>query len=568
MDNQQSWHGIGISPGISSGPIWILVDEPKRLLIEEKNEPIDGAFELKRLQDALIQVEKNLKDFEEKVKAEGNHEAAEIFAAHQVMLQDVGFGGEACERIQNHGELYAEMAIDQVAQEIIVNFEQIEDEYFRERATDIRDLASQVLGVLYKGNEITECFPSYGEYIVVADELTPAQTISLPKDRVRGFIVRKGGRTSHVAILAKTYGIPSVVLPDTTWEDLQELRAVKIDGTTGFVEALTIEEMEQLTKSQLDEVVGFRSQIPAEFSQITLAANIGGPEDLGLVKKFQAQGVGLYRTEFLFMGDHLPSEEEQTEAYRQVIADCAPELTVIRTLDIGGDKQAPALNLPKEQNPFLGVRAMRFCMAEPEIFLTQLRALWRASAAGPTAVMFPMIATLDEIRTAKEFLYQARDMVIASGKPVGAIQVGMMIEIPAAALSAHHFVEEVEFFSIGTNDLIQYMMAADRENSALNYLSQTYHPAILTIIAQVAAVGKKNGIWTGICGEAGGDPLLAPFFAAIGIDELSMAPGQLPLVYQKLSQVKMSPTELKEYAQKILACKELKEVCELLKSSS
>ena len=564
MENLCKWQGIGISPGISLGPTWILANESQMPFLEKKIECINPALELERLQTALTQVGGDLKNFEAQVKVEGNDEAAEIFAAHQVMLEDVGFGVEACERLKKNGNLSAEMAINQVAQEIITNFEQLDDEYFRERATDIRDILGQVLRALCSKDQVAECFPKYGEYIVVADELTPAQTISLPKDRVRGFIVRKGGRTSHVAILAKTYGIASVVLPNATWEELKELTAVKLDGTTGEVEVLTQEEMGQLTLNQSKEQEDFRSQIPSQFAHITLAANIGGPEDLGLVKKFQAQGVGLYRTEFLFMGDQLPTEDEQTEAYQKVIAGCAPDTTVIRTLDIGGDKQAPALNLPKEQNPFLGVRALRFCMAEPEIFLTQLRALWRASVAGPTAVMFPMIATLDEIRTAKEYLYRARDMVIASGKPVGEIQVGMMIEIPAAALSARLFASEVEFFSIGTNDLIQYMMAADRENSALNYLSQTYHPAILNMIAQVTEAGKEKGIWTGICGEAGGDPLLAPFFAAIGIDELSMAPGQLPLVYQKLSQVKMEPAELKAYAEKILASKDLKEVCKLL----
>jgi phosphotransferase system enzyme I (PtsI) len=297
---------------------------------------------------------------------------------------------------------------------------------------------------------------------------------------------------------------------------------------------------------------------------MVLAANVGSPADLPLVQKFAAQGVGLYRTEFLFMGEKLPSEEEQVETYGKVIAACAPHLTVIRTLDIGGDKKAPALNLPKEQNPFLGVRALRLCFQRPDIFRLQLRAIWRASAAGPTAVMFPMIATLEELKKAKELLFMAREEIINEGYTVGNLEVGMMIEIPSAAWNAKSLAAEVDFFSIGTNDLTQYMLAVDRENNELADLYQPYHPAVLGMIARVSQAAEMAGIWVGICGEAGGDHLLAPFFAALKIKELSMAPGSLPKVRNALAKLKFNAEEKQNFIESVLNCTTADEVSEQL----
>jgi len=298
---------------------------------------------------------------------------------------------------------------------------------------------------------------------------------------------------------------------------------------------------------------------------IVLAANVGSPADLELVQKFKAQGVGLYRTEFLFMGKELPSEEEQVEAYSKVISACAPHLTVIRTLDIGGDKKAPALKLPEEQNPFLGVRALRLCLRRPEIFRVQLRAIWRASAAGPSAIMFPMIATLEELVKAKEMFFAARDEVVRAGYTVGKLEVGIMIEIPAAAWNAKRLAAEVDFFSIGTNDLTQYMLAVDRENNELADLYQPHHPAVLGMIARVSQAAEEAGIWVGICGEAGGDSLLAPFFAALGIKELSMAPGSLPKVRQALAKLTSDAVGKKKLVDTVLDCSTAAEVIEKLK---
>lgn len=567
MSDRLQWRGIGASSGCATGKAWILAPAGHSVKVSNNQASLDADNEVQRLMQAVNVTEERLLKLEAKVKAEQGEEVAQIFAAHRMLLRDPGFSGEACDRIRRTPDLSAEQAITQVAEETMEVFEQLEDEYFRERSTDIKDILGQLLQALNAGGEPAngDLFPAEGKYIVIAEELTPAQTVSLPKDRILGFIVHKGGKTSHAAILARTYGIPAVIAGTLTWEKLKGFEAARIDGDEGWIE--------QLTLAQLADVVPIadtagcdenNDAIPAEFEGLTLAANIGGPTDLCFVKKFQAQGIGLYRTEFLFMGEKLPSEEEQVEAYREVIAACQPCLTVIRTLDIGGDKQAPALNLPKEQNPFLGMRAIRLCFQQPEIFITQLRALWRASIAGPTAVMFPMIATMEELLQAKRYLYQAREEVIRDGYSVGDIQVGIMVEIPAAALLARHLAKEVDFFSIGTNDLTQYTMAVDRENNSVANLGQHYHPAVLNLIAQVTAAGKENGIWVGICGEAGGDTLLTPFFTALGIDELSMAPGQLPKVRRKLTEITSTQEQRETLVKKVLECSTAEEVKALL----
>lgn len=381
------------------------------------------------------------------------------------------------------------------------------------------------------------------------------------------FIVRQGGKTSHAAILARTYGIPAVVGVNNGWEDLIEFKAVELDGDQGWISALATADLEALPGPALMPAIEqmLAEEAPA-YADMTLAANIGNPADVSLVHRFKAQGVGLYRTEFLFMSDALPTEEEQVAAYTEVITACAPHVTVIRTLDIGGDKRAPALELPEEKNPFLGVRALRLCFKRPELFETQLRAIWRASTAGPTAVMFPMISNLEELRRAKDYLEKARTAVISQGHEVGSVQIGMMIEVPAVVWIAAKLAQEVDFFSIGTNDLIQYSLAVDRENSEVADLYQAYHPAVLGMISQVARAAQAAGIWTGICGEAGGDSKLAPFFAGLGIDELSMSPGLLPKMRQALAELDRDRIDKEGIVDKILDCATATEVTDMLMS--
>ncbi|EGW40189.1 phosphoenolpyruvate--protein phosphotransferase [Desulfosporosinus sp. OT] len=560
--NENEWYGLGVSSGRAAGEIWLLQGFAPDLLREQVGE-VNAEQELERIQKAIELTNQRLIEYEQQVRAEKGEEFAQIFIAHQLLLTDPAFVGEAQKRI-NSQHLRAEQALKDVAAEAIQMLKSIPDPYFQERAVDVKDVLEQLLqNLLGPQGSGAASFPVVGNWIVMAEELTPAQTIALPKDRVLGFIVRKGGKTSHAAILARTYGIPAVTGVDSAWEELSNLKWAELDGDEGWVkrspEGITTTNRNDLVDEEQDGPTG------AIFGNMVLAANVGSPVDLPLLQKYKAHGVGLYRTEFLFMGDQLPSEEEQVEAYSKVIAACTPHLTVIRTLDIGGDKKAPALMLPEEQNPFLGVRALRLCLRRPEIFRVQLRAIWRASTAGPTAVMFPMIATFEELVQAKELLFVARDEVVREGYPVGELQVGMMIEIPAAAWNAKRLASEVDFFSIGTNDLTQYMLAVDRENNELADLYQPHHPAVLGMIARVSQAAEKAGIWVGICGEAGGDSLLAPFFAALGIEELSMAPGSLPKVRQVLSKLTFEGVNKQKFIERILECGTAAEVLEQLR---
>jgi len=559
--DQRKWPGLGVSSGRVAGEVWML--QPFMLdLTHEHEGDINAEEELARLQKAVELTDQRLTQYEQRVRAEKGEAFAQIFIAHKLMLTDPSFIGEAENRLKAK-HLLAEQALKEVAGEVVQMLKNIPDPYFQERAIDVQDVLEQLLKHLIGSQEAdADAFPEEGNWIVMAEALTPAQTISLPKNRVLGFIVRTGGKTSHAAILARTYGIPAVTGVDSSWEELTDLKWVELDGDEGWVK----QSPEGITTTRHDpgeeELEGPTGAI---LETMVLAANVGSPSDLPLVRKFKAQGVGLYRTEFLFMGEELPSEEEQVEAYRQVIEGCAPHTTVIRTLDIGGDKKAPALKLPKEQNPFLGVRALRLCLRRPEIFRIQLRAIWRASEAGPCALMFPMIATLEELVKAKELLFKARDEVLAEGYAVGKLEVGMMIEIPSAAWIASRLAEEVDFFSIGTNDLTQYMLAVDRDNHELSDLYQTHHPAVLGMIARVSQAAQKNGIWVGVCGEAGGDSLLAPFFAALDIKELSMAPGSLPKVRQALAKLTFATEGKQTLVDTILNCSTATEVTNYLK---
>ncbi|WP_407312973.1 phosphoenolpyruvate--protein phosphotransferase [Desulfosporosinus sp. SB140] len=554
------WRGLGVSAGRASGPTWYL----KEFQADTRHETARNSSpeeELFRLQQAVTRTEQNLTALEEQVKAEQGEEVAQIFVAHKLLLSDPSFIGEAQERLQK-GQLSAEQALQEVAGEAVKMLRSLEDPYFQERAVDVQDVLVHLLKNLQDVQEEgSDVFPKTGDYVVLADELTPAQTIALPKERVLGFIVRQGGKTSHTAILARTYGIPALVGVAKGWEDLTVQKWLELDGEEGWVRPTAVDHIAFADNGLREEEISSQN---SALQGMILAANIGSPGDLPLVEKFKAQGIGLYRTEFLFMGGELPSEEEQVEAYRQVIAACAPQLTIIRTLDIGGDKKAPALQLPQEKNPFLGVRALRLTLRRPELFRQQLRAIWRAAASGPTAVMFPMIATLEELYQAKENLWVAREEVLQAGHSVGELQIGMMIEIPSAAWLADKFAANVDFFSIGTNDLTQYMLAVDRENTDLVELYQPYHPAVLGMIARVSQAALQRGIWTGVCGEAGGDALLAPFFKAVGIKELSMAPGSLAKVRTTLGKLALSPEESEALVDSVLSCASTAEVKEAL----
>lgn len=566
--NEKRWQGIGASSGYTAGKTWLLhtmefLQRPK----EAEPASINSQHELSCLQKAIERTDQAIGQYEAQVRAEKGEELAQIFAAHRLLLSDPAFVGAMSLGIQDK-MWTAVKAVQQVSEEAVAMLSALDDPYLRERVVDIQDVSRQLIQNLADKTDSADRFPASGNWIVVAEELTPAQTISLPKERVLGFIVHKGGPTSHAAILARTYGIPAVVGLRGDWEEVAGLAGAALDGDQGWVRALSSEDIHALqdNAAKLPPVINDSADDLPVYTGMTLAANIGNPADLPLVKRFKAQGVGLYRTEFLFMGDSLPTEEEQIAAYTAVISACSPNVTVIRTLDIGGDKKAPALGLPEEKNPFLGVRALRLCFRKPEIFHTQLRAVWRASAAGPTAVMFPMIAAFEELLQAKMYLEQAKNEVIREGHVIGDLQVGMMVEVPAAVWIAPKLAQEIDFFSIGTNDLTQYSLAVDRENSEVADLYQPYHPAVLGMIAQVAQAAKQAGIWLGICGESGGDGILAPFFAGLGIDELSMSPGLLPKMRQALAGLDAAAIQQARVVERILDCATAAEVLNILRS--
>jgi phosphotransferase system enzyme I (PtsI) len=437
----------------------------------------------------------------------------------------------------------AESALHETAQTFIQLFEQMDNEYMRERAADIRDVTKRVLCHLL-GVEFAAPSHLAEEVIIVAEDLTPSDTAQLDRRYVKGFVTDIGGRTSHSAIMARSLEIPAVVGTTDVTRKAAGGVTIILDGHEGLViidptpeevEAYRKKQAEyQRRKGELAKLV-HTATVSKDGVHVELAANIGSVQDLVGALENGAEGVGLFRTEFLYMGrDDFPSEDEQFQAYKQVLEQMGEKPVVIRTLDIGGDKQLAYMNLPQELNPFLGFRAIRLCLEQQDLFRTQLRALLRASAFGNLKIMFPMIATLEEFRQAKRVLTEEKQALLEQGIAVSdRLEVGIMIEIPAAALIADQFAKEVDFFSIGTNDLIQYTMAADRMNERVSYLYQPYHPAVLRLIHRVIQAAHAEGKWVGMCGEMAGDPVAIPILLGMGLDEFSMSAGSiLPARYQ------------------------------------
>ena len=427
----------------------------------------------------------------------------------------------------------AESALDEVSTNFIKMFEAMTDNpYMQERAADVRDVTKRIMAHLL-GVTLPNPALINEEVIIVAHDLTPSDTAQLNKKYVKAFVTDIGGRTAHSAIMARSLEIPAIVGTDTVTKDIKEGQKVIVDGNTGdiVVDPTTadVEKYQSLAKeyaAQKAEWAKLRNEatVTADGKHFELAANIGTPKDLTGVLDNGAEAIGLYRTEFLYMDSaELPTEDDQFEAYKAVIEGMNGKPVVVRTMDIGGDKHLPYLPLPEEMNPFLGYRAIRISLDRQDIFRTQLRALLRASAFGHLRIMFPMIATLQEFRQAKAILLEEEEKLVAAGVKVGKFEVGIMIEIPAAAVLADQFAKEVDFFSIGTNDLIQYSMAADRGNEHVSYLYQPYNPSILRLVKHVIESAHKEGKWAGMCGEAAGDPIMVPLLVGLGLDEFSMS---------------------------------------------
>ena len=563
--------GIAASEGIAIAPVYLLVDP---VLTYEKVTIDNVQEELARLNTAVDQAKSEIKKIRHHAQQQLGEDEAQVFDAHLLVLEDPEYLTQI-QQVVEEEQVNAELALDQVTATYIQMFEAMEDNpYMQERAADLKDVSQRLLAALL-GVELPNPSTIDHEVIVVAHDLTPSDTAQLNKKHVKAFVTEVGGRTSHSAIMARSLEIPAIVGATGILNHVQQGQKLIVDAIKG--EAIVDSDAEEL-KTYQEEQTSYqdqRRQLQAlidvksatkDGKEIEIAANIGTPKDLAGVKANGADGVGLYRTEFLYMdAKNLPSEDEQYAAYRQALCEMHPKGVVVRTMDIGGDKSLPYLDLPKEMNPFLGYRAIRISLDRQEMFKTQLRALLRASVHGNLKIMFPMIATVEEFRKAKEIFQQAQRELQDEGIEVSkTIELGIMIEIPAAAVLADQFAQEVDFFSIGTNDLIQYTMAADRMNEQVAYLYQPYHPAILRLVHHVIQASHQADKWTGMCGEMAADPIAIPLLLGLGLDEFSMSASSILPTRKLVSE--WTTAQAQELAQKaITECATAEEVVKLVR---
>lgn len=526
--------GIPAAAGYAIGPAWVMRNAEIKL---EKRSLADSELdaEIARFDLALEESRKELEALVETTKERMGEHEAEIFETHLLFLEDDELIGGTRRKIRGD-KMNAEYALHEASSEIIAMIESLDDEYLKERAADFRDVTRRILGKLTGQASASWTSAASGQpFVLLAQDLTPSDTAMLDKDKVAGFATEIGGRTSHSAIMARSLGIPAVVGLGSALASVQNGQMVVLDGVEGtlyidppasVVEAYRRKQGEHAGKLEAYRAFVDRPSVTADGQAVELVANIGNPRDALAAKEAGAEGVGLYRTEFLYMDrDALPTEDEQFEAYRQAVeAFGKDQPVVIRTLDIGGDKKLPYLPLPEEENPFLGVRAIRLCLEREDIFRTQLRAILRASAFGNVKIMFPMIATLQEWQAASAVLAAAKSELASEGVAFNAeLETGIMIEIPAAAVMADQLAKAVDFFSIGTNDLVQYMMAADRMNEKLAHLNDPFHPPVLRLIRGVIRAAASEGKWVGMCGEMAGQPLAIPLLLDMGLHEFSMS---------------------------------------------
>ncbi|MGV3243659.1 phosphoenolpyruvate--protein phosphotransferase [Staphylococcus sp. 11261D007BR] len=561
--------GIAASDGVAIAKAYLLV-EPD--LSYEKETTDNPDAEVKKFNEAIQQSKIELTKIRNNAETQLGPDKAAIFDAHLLVLDDP----ELIQPIESkitEDQASAPHALTEITQNFITIFESMDNEYMKERAADIRDVSKRVLAHLL---DVELPNPSIVDesVIIVGNDLTPSDTAQLNKQYVQGFVTNIGGRTSHSAIMSRSLEIPAVVGTKKITDAVQQGDMLIVDGLTGDVIINPSEDEVRAYQHKRETFFEDREalkQLRDEPSKtkdgktVELAANIGTPEDLTGVKDNGAEGIGLYRTEFLYMGrDSMPTEDEQFEAYKKVLESMDGKRVVVRTLDIGGDKSLPYLNLPEEMNPFLGYRAIRLCLDQPDIFRPQLRALLRASAYGKLNIMFPMVATVQEFRDAKALLMEEKTKLQNEGVDVSEdIELGIMVEIPATAALADIFAKEVDFFSIGTNDLIQYTMAADRMSERVSYLYQPYNPSILRLIKQVIEASHKEGKWTGMCGEMAGDETAIPLLLGLGLDEFSMSATSVLKARRLLKG--LSSTEMTQLAEKAIQCATVEEVVELVK---
>ncbi|MDA3673151.1 phosphoenolpyruvate--protein phosphotransferase [Streptococcus thermophilus] len=565
--------GIAASDGVAVAKAYLLVQPD---LSFETVTVEDTSAEEARLDAALAASQDELSVIREKAVESLGEEAAAVFDAHLMVLADPEMTGQIKETIRAK-QVNAEAALTEVTNMFIAIFEGMDDNpYMQERAADIRDVTKRVLANLL-GKKLPNPATIDEESIIVAHDLTPSDTAQLNKKFVKAFVTDIGGRTSHSAIMARTLEIPAVLGTNNITELVKDGDILAVSGITGEVVINPTEEQIAEFKAAGEDYAKQKAEwaqlkdaptVTADGKHFELAANIGTPKDVEGVNDNGAEAVGLYRTEFLYMDSQdFPTEEDQYEAYKAVLEGMNGKPVVVRTMDIGGDKELPYFDLPKEMNPFLGYRALRISISETgnQMFRTQLRALLRASVHGKLRIMFPMVALLTEFRTAKGILEEEKAKLVAEGVAVADdIEVGIMIEIPAAAMLADQFAKEVDFFSIGTNDLIQYTMAADRMNEQVSYLYQPYNPSILRLINNVIKAAHAEGKWAGMCGEMAGDQTAVPLLVGMGLDEFSMS--ATSILRTRSLMKKLDTAKMEEYANRALTeCSTMEEVLELSK---
>jgi phosphotransferase system enzyme I (PtsI) len=558
LKGERIFCGIAVSAGVCRGKILVL-HRARHIVGRRDLSETEIAAEVKRFENVLGQTRKQIKEIQRRVVVSMSAEEGDIFDAHLLMLEDRVLIEEVLRFIREQ-KVNADFAFHTVSERYVAAMEEVEDAYLRERAADIRDLTSRVLDNLLEVKDAFDLRHLNEPCILISHDLSPSTTAQLDKKFVLGFATDIGGKTSHTAIMARSLDIPAVVGLQNVSVELENGDYALLDGYNGTIIVnptdQTLFQYGQLAKirASLDEKLQEILHQPAvtlDGKAIHLSANIENQNDVASVLAHGAEGVGLFRTEFLFINrESSPDEEEQFKVYREVAAALKPSPVIIRTLDLGGDKFVSHLQLAQEMNPFLGWRAIRFCLAQPELFRAQLRAILRASAEGNVKMMYPMISGLDELNRANALVEIYKNELRAEKIPFDEnLEIGAMIEIPSAALIADTLAKRAKFFSIGSNDLIQYTLAADRTNEKVSHLYEPTHPAIIRLIKNTVDASHRHGIWTGVCGEIAGDPVLVPLLLGLGVDELSAAPPIIPEIKYMIRRVKMSEAQaLAEFA--------------------
>ncbi len=561
--------GIAASDGVAIAKAYLLV-EPD--LTFDKNEKVtDVEGEVAKFNSAIEASKVELTKIRNNAEVQLGADKAAIFDAHLLVLDDPELIQPIQDKIKNENA-NAATALTDVTTQFVTIFESMDNEYMKERAADIRDVSKRVLSHIL-GVELPNPSMIDESVVIVGNDLTPSDTAQLNKEFVQGFATNIGGRTSHSAIMSRSLEIPAIVGTKSITQEVKQGDMIIVDGLNGDVivnptedELIAYQDKRERYFADKKELQKLRDAdtVTVDGVHAELAANIGTPNDLPGVIENGAQGIGLYRTEFLYMGrDQMPTEEEQFEAYKEVLEAMDGKRVVVRTLDIGGDKELSYLNLPEEMNPFLGYRAIRLCLAQQDIFRPQLRALLRASVYGKLNIMFPMVATINEFREAKAILLEEKENLKNEGHDISDdIELGIMVEMPATAALADVFAKEVDFFSIGTNDLIQYTLAADRMSERVSYLYQPYNPSILRLVKQVIEASHKEGKWTGMCGEMAGDETAIPLLLGLGLDEFSMSATSILKARRQING--LSKNEMTELANRAVDCATQEEVIELV----